>query len=168
MSRLFTISTLVVVVLAPACSKKESGAPSAGKPADDKPAAGDDKPAPTKLPHLGRQIDVPGEVTVSDAIGGDGDMVQASAVGALQIEAWKTPQSLDEAKDDAKAFTPKHLQADKLADGYVLTYDNVGSMGANFFVVVRREIGGKVYKCGTTVDTAEASKAAVEACKTLR
>jgi hypothetical protein len=164
MSRLPLISILVAAALVPACSKKESGASSsATKPADDQPAA-----APTKLPHLGLKVDVPGEVTVSNAIGGDGDMVQATTVGALQVEVWKTPQTLDEAKGDAKMFNPKNLAGEKLADGWALTYDTTGSMGANYFVTVRRDIAGKTYKCSTTVDSADPAKGALAACKTLR
>jgi hypothetical protein len=165
MSRLPLISILVAAALVPACSKKDSGSSaSATKPAGDQPAA-----APTKLPHLGLKLDVPGdEITVSNAIGGDGDMVQATTVGALQVEVWKTPQTLDEAKDDAKAFNPKNVTSEKLADGWALTYDNTGSTGANYFVTVRRDIAGKTYKCSTTVDAADPAKAALAACKTLR
>ena len=65
-------------------------------------------------------------------------------------------------------FTPKNLKTETLPDGWVVTFDNKGSMGANFFVNVRRDIGGKSYKCSTTGSNADQEKAVLAACKSLR
>jgi hypothetical protein len=124
--------------------------------------------APVKLPKLNLQIDVAGETNVGDAIMGEGNMIQGESVGAMQVEIMKTPKSLDEEKSDADMFSPKNLKAEALPDGWVVTFDNKGSMGANFFVSVRRDIGGKSYKCSTTGSDAGQAKAVVAACKSLR
>jgi hypothetical protein len=155
------------------CGKKQGAdkAATGDKPATDKPAA--DKPAAggggaVKLAKLGLQLDAPGEVTVGDAIVGDGQMVQGGGIGALTVEVAKTPQTLDEAKEDAKMYTPANLKADTLPDGWALTFDNKGSAGSNFFVDVRRTIDGKLIKCSTTGSDAGQAAAVLAACKSLR
>jgi len=130
--------------------------------------AADTKAAPTKLGKLDLSIDVPGEVHVGDAVMGEGNMIQGEAVGAMQVETMKTPKSLDEEKSDADAFSPKNLKTETLPDGWVITFDNKGSMGANYFVTVRRDIAGKPYKCWATTGDAAQAKAVLAACKTLR
>ncbi len=145
---------VMLVLLASGCGKKDG---------DSKSGAA----AAQKLPKLGLQIAVDGDATFGDAIMGEGDLVTAGSVGALQIETWKKPQTLDEAKEDASAFNPKNLKADTLPDGWALSYDNTGSMGANFFVTVRRDLGGKTYKCSTVANEAEQQKGALAACKSL-
>lgn len=145
-----------------ACKKKEEGAGGASGGGDTAKAAA------VKLPKVGLQADVPGEVTVEKQIGGDGDMLTGSGIGAMTVEVAKTPQSLDEAKSDASMYSPKNLKEEKLADGYVLTFDNTGSMGANYFVDVRRDIGGKTYHCSTTGSEPGQAAAVVAACKSLR
>lgn len=127
------------------------------------------KPATLKLPKVGLQIDVTGDsAMVSDGMGDKSNMVMGGDVGALTVEAADKAQTLDEGKDDAKDFSPKNLKDEKLADGWALTYDNTGSMGANYFVDVVRTIGGKPYKCSTTVSKPEQQQAALAACKSLR
>ncbi len=152
------ISIVFVAALAAlGCSKKDGGGS----------GAGDGKPATLKLDKLGLQIDVPGEATVDKAIMGEGNMVTGSGVGALTVEVAK-PQTMEEAKSDADMFTPKNLKADKLADGWALSFENKGGMGTNYFVDVRREIDGKSYKCSTTGGEASQAAAVLVACKTLR
>lgn len=99
---------------------------------------------------------------------GDGVMIQGESVGAMQVEAMKTPKTLDEEKSDADMFSPKNLKAETLPDGWALTFDNKGSTGANYFVSVRRDIGGKSYKCSTTGSDPGQAKAVLAACKSLR
>jgi hypothetical protein len=152
---------MMISLVAAACGKGGDG--SSAKSAEGA------KAAPTKLPALGLQIDLPGEVTVDKGMGGDDSvMVTGSEIGAMTIEASKTPQSLDDAKSDAKMYTPKNLKADALADGWAVTYENTGGAGANFFVQVRRDLGGKTYACSSTGGDADRAKAVLAACKTLR
>ncbi|MBL0218843.1 MAG: hypothetical protein IPQ07_33835 [Myxococcales bacterium] len=143
-----------------ACSKKKEGEGGAAKSSE---SAG-----PTKLPKLGLSIDVPGDVTVGDAVMGEGHMLTGADVGAMQIEVAEKPETLDEAKSDADMYTPKNVKADKLADGWALSFDNTGGAGANYFVEVRREIGGKTYKCSTTQGDKDRAAAVLVACKTLK
>ncbi|HVK71947.1 MAG TPA: hypothetical protein VM734_01450 [Kofleriaceae bacterium] len=153
------------------CKKKEEGSPasSGSTAASAKPGAELAKPAsPTKLPKLDLQLDVPGEVLVSDGIGAEGHLVNGPSVGAISIEVAKEAQTLDQAKSDAEAFTPKNLKSETLADGWALTFENTGSMGTNYWVTVRREIGGKSIACTTTGGEAAQAAAVLAACKTLR
>jgi hypothetical protein len=153
----------VAVALFAGCKKKDDGGAPAGKTTEAKAPAG-----PTKLPKLGLSIDVPGKVEVGDAIMGEGHMLQGAGVGAMTIEIASKPQTLEEAKSDAEMYTPKNLKEETLADGWVLTFDNTGSMGKNFFVSVRRDLGGKTYTCSTTGSDANQAAAVLAACKTLR
>jgi hypothetical protein len=163
----FTIATMFTAALftftTAACKKKDdSGSGKAAKTAEG------GKAAATKLPKLGLQIDVPGEVNVADAIMGEGNMIQGASVGAMQVEIFKEPQTIDQAKEDAEAFTPKNEKAETLPDGWALSYENTGSMGKNYFVTVRRDLGGKTYKCWVTTGDASQGAAVLSACKTLR
>ena len=153
---------LIAVALFAGCKNKDSGGSSAGKATEAKSAG------PTKLPKLGLTIDVPGKVQVEDAIMGEGHMLTGAGVGAMTIEITAKAQTLEEAKSDADLYTPKNLKDEKLADGWTLTFDNTGSMGKNFFVQVRRDIGGKTYNCSTTGSDANQAAAVLAACKTLR
>ena len=140
----------------PACKGKEGG----GKAAESK--------GPTKLPKLGLEVDAPGGPEVGDAIMGQGHLLQGSGIGAMTVEVAGKPQTMEEAKSDADMYSPKNLKTEKLADGWLVTYDNKGSMGANYFVQVQREIAGKTYKCSTTGSDAGQAAAVVAACKSLR
>jgi hypothetical protein len=137
---------------------------------DDKSSSsgGGDKPAAassTKLGKLGLSIDFPGDV--SDAIGGDGQMIMGED-GVLTVEETKAKKSEADAKSDADMYSPKNFKSEKLADGWAVTYDNSGSMGANYFVTVQRDIGGKTYTCSTTAPKEDQAKAVLAACKSLK
>ncbi|HEY4117039.1 MAG TPA: hypothetical protein VGM56_04265, partial [Byssovorax sp.] len=121
--------------------------------------------AATKLPKTGLSIDFPGDV--SAAIGGDGDMVMGEN-GVLTVEIAKTKQTADEAKTDANDYSPKNFKSENLSDGWAVTYDNTGGMGANYFVTVQRDIGGKTYKCSTNQPKPEQAAAVLAACKSLK
>lgn len=149
------LSTLTITS---ACSKKGEGGG----------GGGGDKGAAVKLPKLGAELDLPGEITVSDGMSEVSHMLMGAEIGAMSVEIPKVPQTQEEAKSDADMFSPKNYKADKLADGYALTYDNTGGAGANFFVDVRRDLGGKTFKCGTTTNTAERQAVVLAACKSLR
>jgi hypothetical protein len=152
----------IAVALLGGCKKKEDGATAAGKTTEAKSAG------PTKLPKLGLSIDAPGKVEVGDAIMGEGHMLMGAGVGAMTVEIASKPQTLEEAKSDAELYSPKNQKEEKLADGWLLTFENTGSMGKNYFVQMRRDIGGKTYSCSTTGGDAQQAAAVVAACKTLR
>jgi hypothetical protein len=123
---------------------------------------------PTKLPTLGLVIEVPGDVELGEAMMGKGHMLTGADIGAMQVEIAEKPQTLEEAKSDADMYSPKNVKADKLADGWALSFDNTGGAGANYFVEVRRDIDGKTYKCTTTQGDKDRAQAVLAACKTLK
>lgn len=158
---------LLAIGLAACGGKKDDGASSSAKPADkggDK--AADTGGGPQKLAQLdGLSIEFAGEV--GKAIGGDGVMIQGDK-GVVTVEAVKEPKKIEDAKSDADMYSPKNYKEEKLPDGFVITYDNSGSMGANFFVDAYRTIGGKTYHCSTTGSEKAQQDAVVAACKSLK
>jgi hypothetical protein len=133
------------------------------KPGDPS-AAPPENTGPTKLDQL--------EGLTVDFVGGVDKVMDEFMIkgpkGALFVEAVTTPQRLAEAKSDADAHDPHNYKQDKLPDGYAITYDNAGTMGANYFVEVQRKIGGKVYHCSTIGKSSDEQQAVLAACKTMR
>lgn len=114
------------------------------------------------------KADAPEGTTVGDGIG-EGVMVQGPGLVAMvEVASDTRPKTEDDAKKDADMYSPKNLQSEKLADGWVVTFDNEGSAGKNFFVNVRRDIGGKAYWCETTAPSEEQAANAVAFCKSLK
>jgi hypothetical protein len=153
-----------------ACNKKEDAGAAPGA-VEAKPAEGKEnrsRAGPTKLSKLGLLIEVPCEVSVGDAVMGEGHMLQGSGIGALQVEVAAQPQTLDDAKSDADMYSPKNLKTETLTDGWALTFENTGSAGTNYWVDVRRTIDGKSVKCTTTGSDAGQAAAVLAACKSLR
>ena len=127
------------------------------------------KTAPLDLPKLDLKGDAPAESTLMDAIGGTGHMVAGTGLVVTVTEATDTsPKTIEEGKAEADLFSPKNIKEEKLADGWLMTFDNEGSMGKNFFVKARRDIGGKAYICDTTVSEAAQQTNAVNFCKSLK
>jgi hypothetical protein len=155
------ISILLVSALfvTTGCSKKSGDAGA---------SSGATKAAAVKLPKVALQIDVPGETLVSDGMSAQSNLVNGESIGALEVDLADKPQTLDEAKADAADFKPRNLKEEKLADGWALTYENTGSAGTNYFVQVRRDIGGKTYTCSTTGSKPDQAQAVLAACKSLR
>ncbi len=130
---------------------------------------GDAKPAAIDLPKLGLKAEAPTGTNVGDAIMGNGHMVTGPNLVATVSEATDSqPKTGDDAKKEADMFNPKNAKVDTLPDGWVLTFDNEGSMGKNFFVQVRRDIGGKAIWCDTTSSSPEQQTNAVNFCKSLK
>ena len=127
------------------------------------------KTAPLDLPKLGLKADAPADSTVNDAIMGTGHMIMGPGLVVNVAEASDSqPKTADDAKKEADMFTPKNLKDEKLADGWVVTFDNEGSMGKNFFAQVRRDIGGKAIWCQTPASQPEQQPPAVNFCKSLK
>jgi hypothetical protein len=156
---------VALAALAIGCSKKDSG-DKADNAAGGKGGGG--APAAVKLPKLGLALDAPGAVKTEDAMMGEGHMLTGSGVGAMTVESAKATQTLDEAKEDAKMYSPANVKAEALPDGWAMTFENKGGAGTNYWVDVRRTIDGKNYKCGTTGSDAGQAAAVLAACKSLR
>jgi len=125
--------------------------------------------APLDLPKLGLKADAPAGSTVNDAIIGGGHLVMGPGLVVNVLEASDTqPKTVEDAKGEADLFSPKNLKEEKLADGWVLTFDNEGGLGKNYFAHVRRDIGGKAIWCETTASAPEQQTGAVNFCKSLK
>lgn len=122
------------------------------------------------LPLVGLTVDLPADSSVSKMLGSQ--MVQGGGT-VISVKEQKAGPSDDKdlaaAKKSAAMYSPtKFTREEKLADGYVLSFENKGGVGTNYFVIVRRTIGGKVYKCETTASQPEQGKKAEAACLSLK
>jgi hypothetical protein len=152
---------LLVSTFAFGCSKKD-GDSSATKTGEAKGGA------LTKLGKVPLQGAI-GEATISDGMEANGVMLMGGDFGALEIDPTDKKLDLDaESKEVTSLYNARNVKGEKLADGWILTFDNTGSGGDNFFVESYRDIGGKTYKCATTVPKREQAQAAVAVCKSLK
>ncbi len=165
-------TTTLVIILAfftlAACNKgkreegqgKGTAAAEAAKPAE--PAG------PKVLDKLGIKAALPEGAEISDMMGDV--MVQGPNLAVMIGLAKDTsPKTLEDGQAAAEAFVPKADQkTETLSDGWVITYENTGSAGKNYFVNARRDIGGKGYECSTTGSTPEQQANAVAFCKSLQ
>jgi hypothetical protein len=140
---------------------------------DDKKEGGGGKEAAAggsvSLAKLGLKADAPDGSRVSDAVMGDGVMIQGpNLVVTVEVASESKPKTIEDAKKDAEMFSPQNVQTEKLADGWAFSFENKGSAGTNYFVKVRREIGGKAYWCETIASNPDQKANALKACKSLK
>ena len=168
--------TLLPLSLALACgktdgktdgeAKAEPVEASASAPADK--TADDEGPRSHDLTKLGLKVEAPASAEVSDAIGGEGLMLQAPGLILTVEEAGEmTPKTLAEAKEQASMYSPENIKEETLEDGWAMTFENKGGMGMSYWVHVRREIDGTSYWCTTTAAQVEQQTNALAACKSL-
>jgi hypothetical protein len=121
------------------------------------------------LGDLGLKADLPPGASVGEGIGG-GVMVTGVAGAAMTVAVASdmNPATLEDAQKEIEMYTPANVKTETLADGWALTFENSGSAGANYWVMVRREIGGQAYRCETTASTTEQQQAVLAACKSLK
>ena len=174
-----TAIILAIALALVACGKKSDDkkkADPAGKPTEVKkdPAGDKDKPAEPAggaltLTKYNLKMDAPAGSAVEDAIVGEGHMVQGPDLVVTVEEASESrPATAEKAQEEAADYTPENAKIEALADGWILTFENKGGMGTNYFVQSRREIGGKAYWCETTASKPEQQTNAVAACKSLK
>ncbi|MBA3456393.1 MAG: hypothetical protein H0T42_25065 [Deltaproteobacteria bacterium] len=119
-----------------------------------------------KLPATGLEIDVPSGTVGKHSFGDVGHEVVSAATNQFLVEHSKDPDSLEDAKTSSiEAY--KNVQAETLADGYAVTYETEKDGKTSHLVKVRRDIGGKSYKCWTSTNDSAQAKAVLDACKTL-
>ena len=111
---------------------------------------------------------MPAGASATDGISSGYMIMGPGVVVAVELASDSRPKTLDDAKKEADMYTPKNLKDEKLADGWALTYDNDGGMGKNYFVNVRREIGGKAVWCETTSSSVDQQANALKACKSIK
>jgi len=130
--------------------------------------AADSKPTTVELTKLGLKMDAPAGTTVSDGIMG-GVMVQGPNLVVTIDEATDSrPKAAEDAAKEADMYNPQEPKTEKLPDGFAFSFVNTGDLGKNYWVQVRREIGGKSYWCETTSSSPEQQTAALAACKSLK
>ncbi len=122
----------------------------------------------TKIDKLGLKADLPEMSQVSDGISTGSVMVVGTAPVNIAAAKPDDPKTIDAAKKDAAIFKATDFKDAKLTDGWSLTYENTGSMGTNYWLVVRRDIGGKTYRCDTSVMSDDQRAAALKICLSLR
>ncbi len=156
---LFGMAAVLIVHGLSGCDKK------------DEKEGGEEK-AKTSLQELGEtglKGEVPAGANVGKALIGDGVMVQGPGLVATVEEASATrPENLEGAKKDAEMYNPQNIETEELGDGWAFSFENTGSMGTNYFVWVRRKIGGKDWWCSTTGSEAAHKKNTLAFCKSLQ
>ena len=112
---------------------------------------------------------VPAETRVAKNAVGVGVMLKGPGV-SMTIGPFRDgdPATLDAAKENAEAYSPVNVEEEKLADGYILTYENEGSMGTNYWLVGRREIEDVAYVCGVRSPQKAHQQSAIAICKSLQ
>ena len=74
---------------------------------------------------------------------------------------------LEGAKKNAADYEPTNIKGEELSDGYILTYQNRGKMGDNYWLVGRRTVDDKAYLCGVTSPQETHQRSGVAICKSL-
>lgn len=148
------------------------------KPAAPAPAK-DTKAAPSEvlaLDALGLKADAPPKSTARESLVSSGVNVHGPDFTATVREVTDDdPVTEADAEKKAAEYEPKNLQRETLDDGWALTFEGESGISPNFFVEVRREIGGKAYWCETVASASEsepdpkaAQAKALALCKSLR
>lgn len=164
------ILSVSLVVLA-GCEKPSSSASSdksaSASNADGKGAKDSASAKPTKIPSINLTVDLPPDAIVSDGLSEKSSMISTGAA-TLTVSLAKPTDPKTSADGKAGALATENLKIEKLADGWIVTSENTGSAGRNYWLTMRREIGGKGYLCGTMQSNEDQVKAAIAICKGLR
>jgi hypothetical protein len=163
LSSLLSSIPFVLLVAAGGCSTGANAKP--GEKAAEVKAA----PAAAqvvKIEKLGLRFDGPGDCSVSEMLGSQ--MVQCPNMVLMVGPPEADEKTLADAKDAAKNYEGSTFtKEEKTADGWNLQFHNKGSIGDNYFVRIRRSVGGKTYDCTTTAQNAEQAAAVEKACLNL-
>lgn len=128
----------------------------------------DAKPTAIELSKLGLKMDAPAGSTASDGMMGGVMVTGPNLVVTVDEATDARPKVAEDAAKEADMYNPEEGKTEKLADGFAYTFVNTGGAGKNYWVQVRREIGGKSYWCETTGSSPEQQTAALAACKSLK
>lgn len=159
---------LAALTTVAACKDDKKEAGGAGKTKEGAAAKG----SPKVLEDFGLAYDGPADAEASDMTMGSNKTLMVMGTGLVFSVAEPGSMSattLEEAVEGSKIYDGATItKQEKTADGYHLEFNNKGSMGANYFVEIRRTIGEKPYLCSTTAPDAKMASAAVAACQSLR
>lgn len=170
------VLSVSLVTLAAGCEKPSNASSeksSSGPAAKEEKGATKEKekaaeaPKVTKIEKVGLSVELPPESTVSDGIGDKSAMVSTGNC-TLTVSAAKDtdPKTSEDGKGGALAT--ENMKIEKLSDGWYITSENTGSAGRNYWLTMRREIGGKGYMCETMQSNADQVKCAIAICKGLK
>lgn len=150
----------VALALALACDPAPPAAPAAAPP----------PPAPARVRQLGLTVDLPPGGVIGNATLSAGALVTGGGVGAttLTVASPDWPRTVEEAVADLDGLHPLNVVADPLPDGWIVRFENTGPSGTNYWFHGRREIGGQVYACWTTVTDPAQRDAGAQVCRSLR
>ena len=170
---------LVFVVATFACKKKdEEGAGGGDAPAEQGKAAEGSKgkakpekagPQTVTLPKLGIKATIPAGAKVEDGLVGDGHMVTGPGITvSIDPATDMTPATADDAKKEATdMYSATNIKDVQVENGYIITYENKGSMGTNYWMKGVREIDGKKFACSVTAPEDAHQKSGVAICQSL-
>ena len=148
-----TVGLAALGLAAPACSTNAAGDGTVKQELDGLP---------------GVEVRIPEGTRVSKNAVGFGVMLKGPGVSmtigaALDVDA----TTLEEAKENAQSYSPTNLEGETLPDGYLLTYENQGSMGTTYWLVGRRRLGNVAYSCGVRSPKKDHQQSAIAICKSL-
>jgi hypothetical protein len=118
---------------------------------------------------LSMDVETPEDPMVNDA--GEMGIMVSSGKATVTVSAQKDtdPKTVEQEKSADDLFNPKNFKSEKLADGWLVTFDNTGSAGANYFLTMYRKIGpDKGVRCTTMLGDDAARQAAIAMCKGLK
>ena len=159
MYRIFALCFVLAVSVG--CSKDGDETKKTDEPKKTTPAAAfelspfgltGDAPAGTKTRKMGKKV----------MVQGNGLVVTVGLAGRFDAA------DLAAATKEATSNTGTNLKPETLADGFLLTYENKGGAGSNYWVVSNRKIDGKAYSCGTTASNAGQQANAAKFCKSRK
>jgi hypothetical protein len=166
---LLAVAALATLTTAACKDKGKDGAPAAKTEGGAATKAAPAAKAALELPDFGLLIDAGKDAQVMDMTVGDTKTLMVQGEGlVVTVATVPADATFELAIEDAKMFSPTLNRQDKTADGWVLEYQNKGSMGDNFFVEIVRTVGGKRYKCSATTPNKAQAEAGAAACQTLR
>ncbi len=125
---------------------------------------------PTKVAQVGLTADLPEGAMINDGITENSAMISSEdGTVTLKVASKTDPETMQQGKDSALlGDNGKNLKGEKTSDGWVVTWENSGSMGENFWLTMRREIAGKAYLCSTMQSNDAQRKAAIDMCNSLK
>lgn len=116
----------------------------------------------------GLKVQVPEGTTAGKAAVGGGVMLTGPGVSmTLSPSNGMDGVDLEGAKKKAAEYEATDLEGEKLPDGYILTYENMGNLGDTYWLVGRREIAGKDYSCGVRSPQETHQRSGIAICKSL-
>lgn len=148
--------------------KKEGEKAEAVKSGEAAPAAEKEDDGMLELTKFGLVAKGVAGAKVGDAMMGEGHMIRGPGlVVTVEKAGDTTPKDLAAVKEDSDMYTPLEWKEEKLADGWIVTFQNKGGMGTNYWVKSRRKIGEHDLTCSTTASQPEQGKNAEALCKSL-